>query len=42
MNDTVTGSTQHLSPETVLAQMKKTRSGPAFNPPSLQGTVVIP
>ena len=26
----------------VLAVLKKTRSGPAFNPPSLQGTVVIP
>ncbi|MBA3485341.1 MAG: pyrroloquinoline quinone-dependent dehydrogenase [Pirellulales bacterium] len=28
--------------ESVLAQLKKIRSGPAFNPPSLQGTVVIP
>ena len=28
--------------ESVLAQLKKVRSGPAFNPPSLQGTVVIP
>src|SRR5262249_47342583 len=26
----------------VLAQLSKLRSGPAFNPPSLQGTVVIP
>jgi quinoprotein glucose dehydrogenase len=26
----------------VLAELKKIRSGPAFNPPSLQGTVVIP
>ncbi len=26
----------------VLEQLKKIRSGPAFNPPSLQGTVVIP
>jgi quinoprotein glucose dehydrogenase len=26
----------------VLAQLRKIRSGPAFNPPSLQGTVVIP
>jgi len=25
-----------------LAQLRKIRSGPAFNPPSLQGTVVIP
>jgi quinoprotein glucose dehydrogenase len=28
--------------ESVLAQLRKVRSGPAFNPPSLQGTVVIP
>ena len=28
--------------ESVLAQLKKVRSGAAFNPPSLQGTVVIP
>jgi quinoprotein glucose dehydrogenase len=26
----------------VLAELKKVRSGPAFNPPSRQGTVVIP
>ncbi len=26
----------------VLARLRKVRSGPAFNPPSLQGTVVIP
>lgn len=26
----------------VLAKLKEIRSGPAFNPPSLQGTVVIP
>jgi quinoprotein glucose dehydrogenase len=26
----------------VLAQLRKIRSGPAFNPPSTQGTVVIP
>jgi quinoprotein glucose dehydrogenase len=26
----------------VLAQLRKVRGGPAFNPPSLQGTVVIP
>jgi quinoprotein glucose dehydrogenase len=26
----------------VLAQLKKVRGGPAFNPPSTQGTVVIP
>ena len=26
----------------VLAQLRKIRGGPAFNPPSLQGTVVIP
>jgi quinoprotein glucose dehydrogenase len=26
----------------VLAELKKIRSGPAFNPPRLQGTVVIP
>jgi quinoprotein glucose dehydrogenase len=25
-----------------LAQLRKIRSGPAFNPPSLQGTVVVP
>ena len=28
--------------DSVLAQLKKIRSGPAFNPPSLQGTIVIP
>ncbi len=28
--------------ESVLAQLKKIRGGPAFNPPSRQGTVVIP
>lgn len=28
--------------EFVLAEMKKLRSGPSFNPPSLQGTVVVP
>jgi quinoprotein glucose dehydrogenase len=28
--------------ESVLAQLKKIRSGPAFNPPSFEGTVVIP
>ena len=28
--------------ESVLAKLKGVRSGPAFNPPSLQGTVVIP
>ncbi len=26
----------------VLAQLRKVRGGPAFNPPSLQGTVVVP
>ncbi len=26
----------------VLAQLRKIRGGPAFNPPSLQGTVVVP
>jgi quinoprotein glucose dehydrogenase len=26
----------------VLAQLRKIRSGPAFNPPTLQGTVVVP
>jgi quinoprotein glucose dehydrogenase len=28
--------------KSVLTQLQKVRSGPAFNPPSLQGTVVIP
>jgi quinoprotein glucose dehydrogenase len=28
--------------ESVLKQLQKVRSGPAFNPPSFQGTVVIP
>ncbi len=28
--------------ESVLARLRKIRSGPAFNPPSRQGTVVIP
>ena len=28
--------------ESVLAQLRKVRRGPAFNPPSLEGTVVIP
>jgi quinoprotein glucose dehydrogenase len=28
--------------ESVLAKLRTIRSGPAFNPPSLQGTVVIP
>jgi quinoprotein glucose dehydrogenase len=28
--------------ESVLARLRKIRGGPAFNPPSLQGTVVIP
>lgn len=28
--------------ESVLAQLRKVRGGPAFNPPSLLGTVVIP
>lgn len=28
--------------ESVLAQLRKIRGGPAFNPPSVQGTVVIP
>ena len=28
--------------DSVLAELKKVRSGPAFNPPSRQGNVVIP
>src|SRR4029077_20389841 len=42
LDDTNVTDTAEANGASVLAQLRTIRGGPAFNPPSRQGTVVIP